>query len=574
MKLCFEPNDFDTQIALNSNSAGDIEFYDVSIKNPMLKDISKVTLVCDVPMGKAFSTWNPMAYFRRALQENWNWPKFPTRICIGAPVQSVIGINGENIMTVAASDAKTPMNFMSGFDEKTGNIKFAIELFTFPVQKFEEYKTTIRVDKRNIPFYKAIQDVSAWWDNEYSRSDVPEAAREMVYSIWYNFHQNIDVDKVVKECEEAYALGMRTVIVDDGWQTENNAGGYAYCGDWKVASNKIADMKSFVDRIHDIGMKFILWYSVPYVGKYTEAYEKFRGKFLYFNNMGYGALDPRYPEVREYLIDLYESAVRDWGLDGLKLDFIDAFRLEDTEKFDETWDIPVLENAIEQLLKDIKNRLSAINKDLCLEFRQSYFGPAVTQCGNMLRVGDCAGDSLKNRVGSIDLRLISGKTAVHSDMLMWDMKNTPENAALQLINVLFAVPQISVFIGELPKKHKKMLKFYLDFWNENRHILLDGIFKAENPEANYSSASAETDSEIVIVSYSENLLELKKEYDRIVCVNGTGKDVLVIRSDVDLTSKVFTIKDCMGNIIETGVIKNNGHLVEFNIPQSGTIEIK
>ena len=43
------------------------------------------------------------------------------------------------------------------------------------------------------------------------------------------------------------------------------------------------------------------------------------------DNETFFSLDPRYKKVREYLSNLYESAVKEWDLDGLKLDFIDSF---------------------------------------------------------------------------------------------------------------------------------------------------------------------------------------------------------------------------------------------------------
>ena len=30
---------------------------------------------------------------------------------------------------------------------------------------------------------------------------------------------------------------MESIIVDDGWQTDDNNRGYAYCGDWAVTPN-------------------------------------------------------------------------------------------------------------------------------------------------------------------------------------------------------------------------------------------------------------------------------------------------------------------------------------------------
>ena len=55
----------------------------------------------------------------------------------------------------------------------------------------------------------------------------------------------------------------------------------------------------------------------------------------------------------------------------------------------------------------------------------------------MLRVCDCPESGLANRVGSIDLRLMNRYTAVHSDPIVWNERETPETAALQIIDTPF-----------------------------------------------------------------------------------------------------------------------------------------
>ena len=62
----------------------------------------------------------------------------------------------------------------------------------------------------------------------------------------------------------------------------------------------------------------------------------FKDKSLRFTETGLAAytLDPRYPEVRQYLIDTYVKALRDWELDGFKLDFIDRFVADDQTVLD------------------------------------------------------------------------------------------------------------------------------------------------------------------------------------------------------------------------------------------------
>lgn len=56
--------------------------------------------------------------------------------------------------------------------------------------------------------------------------------------------------------------------------------------------------------------------------------------------------------------------------------------------------------------------------------------------GNLFRAGDCANDAIENRVRTIDIRLLSGATAVHSDMLTWNVNEPVEIAADQITNVL------------------------------------------------------------------------------------------------------------------------------------------
>jgi len=53
----------------------------------------------------------------------------------------------------------------------------------------------------------------------------------------------------------------------------------------------------------------------------------FKGKFLTENHRWAPVFDPRYPEVRQYLIDTYSKALALWNLDAFKLDFIDDFKV-------------------------------------------------------------------------------------------------------------------------------------------------------------------------------------------------------------------------------------------------------
>jgi alpha-galactosidase len=364
---------------------------------------------------------------------------------------------------------------------------------------------------------------------------------------------------------------MDTVIIDDGWQTDGINGGYQSCGDWQVASSKIPDIKQFVDRIHATGMKVMLWFSVPFVGKCTKAYERFSDMLLDEpgNPKAYWALDPRYKEVRKYLVGVYADALKNWGLDGLKLDFIDSFSLNGRSlEYDERRDYQSLEDAIDVLMTDVTETLRAINSEVLIEFRQSYVGPAIRKYGNMLRVSDCPNDAICNRQDIVNLILTSGKTAVHSDMLMWNREDTVESAALQFASVLYGVPQVSVKIATLPEDHKKMLKYYLSFWRENRELLIDGKILAANPESAYSIVCSEKDGNAIFTSYTDTVIDCST-YNEIVAVNCSRSKKLILKG---ASGKSFKVVNCMGEKLLEGII--DCRLFEVEVTTAGMVFVK
>ena len=556
---------FDVKLHSDKNN---ICIYDVYFKSDVPCVPSKITVEFNMPYIEAFSLWNAQCGLTRNVLPDWR-PQHQvsrSRLACGIPIQSVISQCGDNVFTISVNDAKTPIEISSGTEEVNGSCLCRVSFFTIPIGKISEYKSQIIIDTRKIPFYKAISDAAERMRG--SEQFVPNDARLPMYSTWYNYHQNINDDELIKECKAAYELGMRTIIVDDGWQTENNGGGYAYCGDWRVCKSKIKDMAAFVDAVHDIGMKVMLWYSVPFIGKNSDIWAEFQGKYLDNEENEWNCLDPRFPEVRQYLAGLYEKAALDWKLDGFKLDFIDSFEL--TEYSDKTGigrDFESLEDAIDCLLCDVVSRLKKINPDVLIEFRQNYIGPVVTKYGNMIRVGDCALDAFINRVGVLDLRMTSGKAAVHSDMITWNNNDTNESAAKQLIAVLFGVPQISVQLDEIKAEHYELLKFWLNFWLENREVLLDGKMKIYNPEANYSMAEAELNGKKICVCYSRNIVEASG--DDFIAVNGTGEDFIAVRANGYFK---YTILDCMGTCIKNGK-RNIEDITQFDVPQSGVLQL-
>ncbi|MGB0743289.1 MAG: glycoside hydrolase family 36 protein [Opitutales bacterium] len=495
-----------------------------------------------------------------------------------APLLTYLNQGDRNRFTVALSDAMNPSFLRGVIREEDAFIYMDLRMFEKKTPPTNRYELTLRFDTRSVMYETAIQDTVRWWAtmDEHTPAHVPDAARVPVYSTWYSYHQSITADGIVEECRLGGELGLGGVIVDDGWQTLDGNRGYAFTGDWKP--ERIPDMKGFVARVHTLGQKFMLWYSVPMAGEKSEMIADFRDKTLYFHE-GFGAyvLDPRYPEVREYLIGVYEAAVRDWGIDGLKLDFIGMFSEKGGGDLnaDDGRDYASVDAAVDRLMSDVMARLRALNPEIAIEFRQPYNGPLMRKYGNMFRAVDCANVATYNRRHIADLRLIADTTAVHSDMIMWHPEESVEAAALQLLNIIFSVPQISVRLAEISPEHRQMLKFWLGYWNENKEVLLDGDFRALSPAQNYPMLTGRKDGKLIAAVYQDLFVSSGKDkLDAIDIVNGKSTAGVVLRLDRSLGRAEVRIYDALGKLVlnKKQWLRAGAHA--FEVPPSGLLQIK
>ena len=561
------------KITAKAETAGDgITYLSVNFQLEEAQVPEGFQITFSTPDIDVYSVWSPSVRFDRHIGPTWMKRYTDSRFASWMPLHATLSADGTNKMTVAISDAATPISIGTGESEETAEIEWVICFFTGKVAPLKEYTATIRIDTRPIPYYDSIYDVVNWWETDcgYEPATVPEYAKLPMNSLWYSYHQDLKVDEIIEECKLSKALGMDTVIIDDGWQCEDNNRGYHSCGDWEVVPSKVPDMKEFIDRIHETGMKAILWFSVPYIGKNTKAYEKFSDMLLdeTGDRVEFWAFDPRYKAVRDYLVGIYKKAVSEWKLDGLKLDFIDSFILRGKSLCDDPRrDYNSLEDGVNALLTETVSALKEINPDVMIEFRQTYVGPAIRKFGNMLRVTDCPNDSLCNRQDVVNLRLTSGKTAVHSDMLMWHPDDTVESAALEFIGALYSVPQVSVKIARLPESHKQMLRFYLSFWRENRDTILGGKIIAHNPESAYSTVCAELCGRAICTAYTDAVVNCEN-YNSAVAINATRHDFLVLTG---AQGKNYKVLNCLGQTVAEGTLSNDTALVR--VPTAGMIII-
>ena len=212
---------------------------------------------------------------------------------------------------------------------------------------------------------------------------------------------------------------------------------------------------------------------------------------------------------------------------------------------------------MEELLK--------IKPNILLEFRQSYVGPHMKRFGNMFREGDCAGNYLRNRVSILDLRMMMGSQAVHSDMLMMCPYEKVENNAIQIVSCMFGVLQYSGRMEEMTPELAEMSVFWLNFLKKHKDFLLEGKLEAYEPHLLYTWAKSTRDNQCAVGVYAIDKCVQPDQVDTVYIANGCSGDRVLVELNGDYRVR---ITDCRGREVSCGRQQLRG-ITALPIPSGG-----
>ena len=559
---------FDSALARRGDG---LREFRVKMKSPTPAVPPKFGVEMTLAQDDMHHVWTSALRSDRGLVADWE-SLGKSSVAHSLPVACVYDDSGVNRMAVAASEAMRDVSFGARIREEGCLVKVDFGFFYVKEAPRTDYEVAIRIDARRMAFGEAVSDAVDWIrrENGLLAPSAPDAAFEPVYSTWYQFHQDVTAEKIEAEAKLAASLGMKTIIVDDGWQTDDTSRGYAFCGDWKPSKRRFPDMTAHVARVRAMGLKYMMWYSVPFVGERSANFGRFKGKYLYHDKrLGASVLDPRFPEVRRFLVSIYEKAQCEWGIDGFKLDFIDSFAVQGADPaVAEDYagrDIMTVPEAVNVLLREIVKRLRANDPAVLIEFRQNYIGPVVTQYGNMFRAADCPGDRQANRTRISDLRLTSGCAAVHSDMLEWNVATPVEEAAGSVISAIFGTVQYSMMLSDLPPDHLRMIAHWVKFGAEHCDALQRGTFRGYEPESGYPLLCGESAAERIFGVYGADRVVRVADLDKTTFVlNGTGFASLCLELPREAS---FEVRDTFGAHVRRGTLAAG--LNRISVPLGG-----
>ncbi|PWM70386.1 MAG: alpha-galactosidase [Bacillota bacterium] len=105
------------------------------------------------------------------------------------------------------------------------------------------------------------------------RNILPKGQKSpVVLNTWEGFFFNVN-DKLLSECaKKAVALGIDTIVLDDGW-FKNRIDDTAGLGDWDIDAEKFPSLAETVRQINGLGLNFGIWIEPEMVNERSELFK-------------------------------------------------------------------------------------------------------------------------------------------------------------------------------------------------------------------------------------------------------------------------------------------------------------
>ncbi len=175
------------------------------------------------------------------------------------------------------------------------------------------------MEKLSHNFHKVIRE-------HVCRGKYKLAERPVLINNWEATYFDFNEEKILKIAEQAAALGVDMLVLDDGWFGKRNDD-CSGLGDWFVNEKKLCGgLGSLSEKIKKMGMKFGLWFEPEMVSEDSELYrthpewaiqipsrKPIRSRYQL-------VLDMTNPEVREYLFNSISKILRSAGISYVKWD--------------------------------------------------------------------------------------------------------------------------------------------------------------------------------------------------------------------------------------------------------------
>jgi len=164
-------------------------------------------------------------------------------------------------------------------------------------------------------------------NNHIVRGEWKNRERPVLLNNWEAHFFKFDREKLLELARSAKNLGIEMFVLDDGWfgERDNDRAGL---GDYSVNRKKLPQgLEEFSGRIHDMGMKFGLWFEPEMVNEDSDLFRAHPSYALQTpgkqpaRGRNQLVLDLCNPEVRDYIVENVTGILDTCNIDYVKWDF-------------------------------------------------------------------------------------------------------------------------------------------------------------------------------------------------------------------------------------------------------------
>jgi alpha-galactosidase len=423
------------------------------------------------------------------------------------------------------------------------------------------------------PWPEIVGDYTSFVDAVWpqGRLSVPAEAFEPVFCTWTAIHHAVDQKWVLNNARLAAGLGFKTWITDDGWFTEKASfADYRYSGDWQPSLKKFPDFAGHVRQVQAIGFKYLLWVAPFMVGQASAAAKTYTHLLQEpIERLHFANLSPWKRESGQIIASLLEDRLREYNLDGFKLDFIDSVRPE--EKPAEA-DFKTAGEGIYAILSEAVDRLSRLKPGVLIEFRNSYTNLAARRYANLYRASDDPVNFSLNRWQVAMERLLTPDRAVVLDPALWHPDDTDENVAVTLINTIVSVPMVSVDLQKYPPAHLDLIRYWIGFYREHLNTIVHGEFRPEFLRGFLPVIRFTGPKERILGVYEDYPIRIDEGPSPLWILNASSRPFIDLLADTFSGPHLVIARDKFGRIVSQASLQFP--LARLSVEVGGSLEVR
>ena len=318
----------------------------------------------------------------------------------------------------------------------------------------------------------------------------PDWAREPVWCSWYSHLYVLTQDDVEEQIPHLKRLGFRTVLIDASWFHRPDAGPNQASGDYLVERSFFPDLAGLSRRLHEAGLKLMLWCSPLYVGGTARKRQAMAPYCVWDGRERSLRLCPFCEESKVHARDLVERLMRDYELDGLKFDFMDT--VDSCADAAHDHGEANFGAAMVEFMRAIRDGVLGVNADAAIEYRIKYSTLASQPFANCHRGNDAPYDADYMRRENLFLRLFCEyPSAVWNDYAYWHAEEEAENVSLMLGQQIFSggVPTLSIDLVKCSEEHRRIIEQWMAFYREHANALARAELTVHSADTVFSVSS-------------------------------------------------------------------------------------